>query len=72
MYIAEVYRDGDSLGVTLDHMKNWLDLHGYEPKVIRASLATGAVVFRVVFEVESEALAFAGAFSGQVLSELAA
>ncbi|MBV8492835.1 MAG: hypothetical protein JO162_05085 [Alphaproteobacteria bacterium] len=67
MYVVEVSREEDFLSSTLDHVKNWLNLQCIEAQSIQVSLLTKAVVFRVTLRVESEAAAFASAFSGQVL-----
>jgi len=72
MYTVEVCRQEQYFAGTLDHIKNWLDLHRVEAKDIQIGFAKDPVVFRVLFSHDHDAMAFARAFSGEVLSAIAA
>ena len=48
-------------------IRTWLDHRHIQPSVFRLSLIPGRTIFRLEFESASEAEAFAGAFSGQVI-----
>ena len=68
MHGVEVRRDGGDLAGMMSLMRGWLDLHKIVPRLFRLD----GDVFRLDFTTEPEAAAFAVAFSGYVLAELAA
>ena len=60
--------DEGALIDTMETMRTWLDHQHFEPSFFRYKLGAKLVVLRVDFTVENEALAFAKAFSGQVVA----
>ena len=49
------------------NIRTWLDHRHIQPSVFRLSLIPGRTIFRLEFKAASEAEAFAGAFTGQVI-----
>jgi hypothetical protein len=68
-HIVEVRRIGDDIAGPMGEMRNWLDVHQVEPRLFTFSAAARGVVFRLEFEAEGAARAFADAFGGQVLGD---
>jgi hypothetical protein len=48
-------------------MREWLDARRFEPAIFRHTADAPNVTIHLQFKVESEAIAFAQAFSGQLL-----
>jgi hypothetical protein len=69
-YIVEVTSDARNLARELSQMRMWLDHLKFQTIGFRQ--IPGANIYRVDFESEQEARAFAQAFAGQVLSRTAA
>jgi hypothetical protein len=65
MEIVEVRRNGYSIAVEMNQMRDWLDTQRIEPLLFQFK----GVVLSLGFENEGEAAAFADAFDGRVLSE---
>ena len=59
MHIVEVRRVGRDLAGPMGRMRSWLDDHQILPRLFQLR--------RVVFHLEFEAIAFAGAFDGRVI-----
>ena len=55
---------GVALAESMTKMREWLDRHQVEPALFRYSTDPPAVVFRVEFAGEEQAIAFAEAFGG--------
>jgi hypothetical protein len=68
-YIVEVAIDAGNLARELSHMRTWLDHMKFQAIGFRQ--IPGANIYRVGFEGEQEAKAFAQAFTGQVLNRTA-
>jgi hypothetical protein len=68
-YIAEVTIDAEKLARELSQMRMWLDHMKLEPIGFRK--IPGANMYRVDFEREEEARAFARAFAGRVCNRAA-
>jgi hypothetical protein len=69
-YIVEVAIDAGNLARELSQMRTWLDHMKFQAVGFRQ--IRGANIYRVDFEGEQEARAFAQAFAGQVLNRTAA
>ena len=67
MFSVEVCRDAEELVSTILKMREWLDGRRIEPDIFRHTVDEASVTIRLQFKVESEAIAFAQAFSGQLL-----
>ena len=65
MYVVEVRRAGEGLAEAMGRMCDWLDVHAIEPRLFQFDRA----VFRLEFEIEGEAVAFAEAFGGHIRGE---
>ena len=59
--------DEDTLVETMETMRTWLDHQHFEPAFFRYKLGAKLVVLRIDFAIETEASAFAKAFSGKVV-----
>ena len=70
LYIVEVSIAAGDLAHDLSQMRTWLDHMKFQAIGFRQ--IPGANIFRVDFEGEQEARAFAQAFAGQVLNRIAA
>jgi hypothetical protein len=64
MEIVEVRRNGYSIAVEMNQMRDWLDAHRIEPLLFQLK----GVVLSLGFESGGQATAFADAFDGRVLS----
>ena len=69
IYIVDVPIDAGTLAHQLSQMRTWLDHMKFQPIGFRQ--IPGANIYRVDFEGEQEARAFAQAFAGQVLNRTA-
>ena len=61
-----VRRWTEDLASQMSRMRQWLDDQRFEPDTFRHTVEGESVTIRVQFKVESEAVAFAKAFDGQV------
>jgi hypothetical protein len=59
--------ESTALAESMKKMREWLDRHQVEPAVFRYSTIPAAVVFRVEFAGEEQAIAFAEAFGGHLV-----
>src|SRR5690348_14430071 len=66
--VVEVGTAGD-VAVAMSQMRMWLDHHRCEPNQFRSFRESSGSGFRLDFESESEATAFANAFKGRVLQQ---
>ena len=71
LFIVEVLLVGE-FGSAMSQMRTWLDHMRYNPGSFRCVTAGTGTIFRVDFDVESEARAFAQAFGGRLLNETTA
>ena len=66
-YSVEVRSDAADIGSVMEKMRVWLDAQQIEPDIFRHTAEGPSITIHLQFKVESEALAFAHAFSGQLL-----
>ena len=66
-YSVEVRSDAANIGSVMERMREWLDAQRIEPDIFRHTADEAGVTIHLQFKVESEARAFAHAFSGQLL-----
>jgi len=64
---VEVRCDAENLVSAMSEMREWLDGRRIEPDIFRHSVEEAGVTIHLQFKVESEAIAFAHAFSGQLI-----
>src|SRR5260370_23854327 len=64
MHVIEVRRGGEDVAGAMGRMRAWLDDHQIAPRLFRLD----DDVFRLEFETETEAAAFADAFAGHLTS----
>ena len=69
VYSVEISTSDESaaLAESMKKMRQWLDGHKIEPALFRYSTDPPAVVFRVEFAGEEQAIAFAEAFGGHLV-----
>ena len=68
LYVVEIRRGYDELSTIMGRVREWLDGHRYEPDAFRCSTDEMTVTCRLEFKLESEAIACARAFDGEVTS----
>jgi hypothetical protein len=51
----------------MNHMREWLDHRRFEPSTFRYTFEPAGFVFKSVFTIEAEAIAFATEFGGRVM-----
>lgn len=68
MWSVEVRCDTENLVSLMSEMREWLDARRIEPDIFRHTVKEASVTIHLQFKVESEAIAFAQAFSGQLMS----
>jgi hypothetical protein len=66
-YSVEVRSDAADIVSVMGKMREWLDAQRIEPDIFRHTADEAGVTIHLQFKVESEASAFAHAFSGQFL-----
>jgi hypothetical protein len=59
--------EGAALAERMKKMQEWLDGHQVEPALFQYSTTSPAVVFRVEFAGEEQAISFAEAFGGHLV-----
>jgi hypothetical protein len=67
LYRVEAQTTGDHFAAAMSQMRTWLDQHRFEPDSFRESRAGPVTTFLVTFRSETQATAFAEAFSGRLL-----
>jgi hypothetical protein len=65
-YVVEIRRDREYLAKTMSALREWLDAQRLEPDAFRCRTDEATLTFRVEFKSESQAVACADAFGGQV------
>ena len=68
LYVVEVPVAEDDLYEQMNRMRGWLDHQRFEPSSFRLVRADNRQLVRVLFNIESEAAAFAAEFGGSLLS----
>jgi hypothetical protein len=70
MHLVEILRHGVDLGPAMAQMRAWLDHRHAEPSLFElAFLPDREIRFRLQFQDARDALAFAGVFDGEVVSQ---
>ena len=67
LWSVEVHCDAEDLVSVMSKMREWLDAQRIEPDIFRHTVDGASVTIHLQFKVESEAIVFAQAFSGQLL-----
>ncbi len=67
LWSVEVHCDAEDLVSVMSKMREWLDVRRIEPDIFRYTVDGASVTIHLQFKVESEAIAFVQAFSGQLL-----
>ena len=67
MLSVEARCDAENLVNVMARMREWLDTRRIEPDIFRHTVEGPSVTIHLQFKVESEAFAFAQAFSGQLM-----
>jgi hypothetical protein len=68
LYVVEIRRERQELSTIMAGIREWLDRQRFEPDAFRCSTDEETVTCRVEFKIESEAIACAEAFGGEVRS----
>ena len=68
LYAVEIRRDREELSTIMARIREWLDSQRFEPDAFRCTTDEETVICRLEFKIESEALACAAAFGGDVRS----
>ena len=66
-FTVEVRLIGGDLITSMRHMRTWLDRQRVEPEAFRHSSGGAGITFRVDFNLECEAVAFARGFGGRLI-----
>ena len=68
LYVVEIRRGHDELSAIMARIREWLDTQRFEPEAFRCSTDENTVTCRLEFKNESEAIACAREFDGEVRS----
>ena len=68
LYVVELRRERDELSTIMARTREWLDSRRFEPDAFRCITDQEGLTCRLEFKVESEAIACAEAFGGEVKS----
>lgn len=66
LYVVEIRRDHHELSTIMAGIREWLDAQRFEPDAFRCTTEEATVTCRLEFKFESEAIACAQAFEGEV------
>jgi hypothetical protein len=66
LYVVKIQRDREYLVNAMSALREWLDARRLEPDAFRCTTDEATLTFRVEFKSESQAVACADAFGGQV------
>ena len=66
LYVVEVRRGHHELSAIMAGIREWLDGQRFEPDAFRCTTEEATVTCRLEFKFESEAIACAQAFEGEV------
>ena len=66
LYEVEIRRGNDELSTIMARIREWLDAQRFEPDAFRCTTEEATVTCRLEFKFESEAIACAQAFEGEV------
>jgi hypothetical protein len=68
LYVVEIHREPEQLSAIMARIREWLDAQRFEPDAFRCATEDERVTCRLEFNVESEAIACAREFDGEVRS----
>jgi len=68
LYVVEIEREREELSILMDRLREWLDERRFEPDAFRCTTEDERVICRLEFIVESEPIACAREFDGEVRS----
>jgi hypothetical protein len=68
VYVVEIKRPREHLAKAMSGIREWLDGQRFEPSVCQCTTDDETATFRLEFNIESAAVAFAAAFGGEVSS----
>lgn len=66
LYVVEIRRGNHELSTIMAGIREWLDGQRFEPDAFRCTTEEATVTCRLEFKFESEAIACAQAFEGEV------
>jgi len=66
LYVVEIRRGHHELSTMMARIREWLDAQRFEPDAFRCTTEEATVTCRLEFKFESEAIACAQAFEGEV------
>jgi hypothetical protein len=66
LYVIEIRRGREELSTLMGRIREWLDSRRFEPDAFRCTTDDGGVTCRLEFKIESEAIAYAKAFGGEL------
>ena len=66
LYVVEIRRGHHELSTIMARIREWLDGQRFEPDAFRCTTDEATVTCRLEFKFESEAIACAQAFEGEV------
>lgn len=66
LYVVEIRRGNHELSTIMARIREWLDGQRFEPDAFRCTTEEATVTCRLEFKFESEAIACAQAFEGEV------
>ena len=68
VYVVEIKREREDLAKAMSGIREWLDRQRFEPNAFQCTTDNETATFRLEFKAESEAVACAAAFGGEVSS----
>jgi len=68
LYVVEIRRERDNLADAMSGIRQWLDAQRFDPQSFRCTSDDESLTMRLEFSSETEAVACASAFGGQVSS----
>lgn len=66
LYVVELRRGREELSTLMARTREWLDSQRFEPDAFRCTTDPEGITCRLEFKVESEAIAYAQTFGGEV------
>ena len=67
LFSVEISCGTEDLVAIMSRMREWLDAQRFEPDAFKHTAEGNSVTIRVQFKAESEAIAFAGTFGGDLV-----
>lgn len=66
LYVVEIRRGREELSTLMARTREWLDRQRFEPDAFRCTTDDEGITCRLEFKIESEAIAYAKTFGGEV------